>query len=252
MRNELLGFFIHKKRLVMIVGEGMIAKAFDRIGYTPISDVVIFASGVSNSGCTDTEEFIREESLLRSRIIAAKSRTIVYFSTSSVDDPGLVTRAYNRHKLGMENIIQQTAYNYTIFRLPIVVGTSKNPYTLINFLFNSIKKKKSFDLWLDATRNVIGVDEVACIVDYIVKKEFFNRQVISIGNPINYKMQFIVHCIEEFVSEKARFHAVYKGSDVRTNISQLMPIYRSLGINFDFRYYLPNLLMKHYAEKLFS
>ena len=47
----------------MIIGAGFIAKSFEEY-YKTREDIVIFASGVSDSQCSDIMEFYREEKLL--------------------------------------------------------------------------------------------------------------------------------------------------------------------------------------------
>lgn len=116
----------------MIIGRGLIAKAFEQ--YKEDDDVVVFSSGVSNSSETRESEFEREEELLRSNL--ASDRKFIYFSTVSVAD-GSHESPYIRHKAKMERIISENHDNYLIFRIPIVVGHNANKITF----FNSIKEK---------------------------------------------------------------------------------------------------------------
>ena len=46
----------------MVVGSGLLANTFE--SYRDNEDVIIFASGVSNSGCVDPEQFKRESNLV--------------------------------------------------------------------------------------------------------------------------------------------------------------------------------------------
>ena len=46
----------------MVVGSGLLANTFK--SYSDNEDVIIFASGVSNSGCVDLEQFKRELNLV--------------------------------------------------------------------------------------------------------------------------------------------------------------------------------------------
>ena len=48
------------------------------------------------------------------------------------------TGKYYHHKENMETIIESSALNYIIFRLPQVVGNGGNKNNLINFLFRHI------------------------------------------------------------------------------------------------------------------
>lgn len=111
----------------MIVGNGDIASVLnDRFA------AIFFASGVSNSQCTDNAEFEREKNKLNSYLLVnlAAQRSVFYFSTISIN---LVNTPYTKHKKEMENIIRRGAKNYNIIRLGnIDWGT--NPNTFINYL----------------------------------------------------------------------------------------------------------------------
>lgn len=106
----------------MIVGHGDIASVLkDREGF------LFFASGVSNSQCTDEEEYKREIKLLLEQDIRLH---LVYISTLAVFYSD--TR-YTQHKLQIERIIKRRFPKYTILRIGnITWGT--NPHTLINYL----------------------------------------------------------------------------------------------------------------------
>lgn len=88
---------------------------------------LFFASGVSNSQCTDEEQFKREKHLLLSQ---PKDLCIFYFSTISIytkDSP------YTTHKKAMEQIIRSNWNHYNILRLGNITF-GKNPNTFINYV----------------------------------------------------------------------------------------------------------------------
>src|SRR3990167_10458215 len=119
----------------MIIGNGMMATKFAK--YKNDKNIIIFASGVSNSKETRPSEFAREFDLLKDVVSKDSGKTIVYFSTSSMYDPIEKNSAYVQHKLEMENYIQNNVNKYYIFRISQVIGRAKNN-TLINFLINNI------------------------------------------------------------------------------------------------------------------
>ena len=84
----------------MVIGNGMIAKRF--AAYTGNDQFIIFASGVSNSRTNDTAAYNREAALLLDTIKHNKDKTLVYFSTCSIYDPGEKDSPYVLHKLKME------------------------------------------------------------------------------------------------------------------------------------------------------
>lgn len=134
----------------MVVGDGDIASALpERDG------LLFFASGVSNSQCTDEKEYQREVKLLK-----AQNRTahIVYFSSLAVFSS---TTRYARHKRQMELLVKRNFQHHTIIRLGNIDWGS-NPHTLINYL----KAHPEAEI-KDEYRYVISRDEFLHWVDLI-------------------------------------------------------------------------------------
>ena len=127
----------------MIVGSGDIASVLPNR-----DDLLFFASGVSNSQCTDEKEYDREVRLLMSQDDRAH---IVYFSSLGVMWSD--TR-YFQHKRYMEALVQENFPVYTIVRLGnIDFGT--NPNTLINYLRTHPEAEIK-----DEYRYIVGKDEL--------------------------------------------------------------------------------------------
>lgn len=109
----------------MVIGNGLLAKTFET--YHASNDVLIFASGVSNSKETNPEAFKRELALLKATIQNYPKAKLVYFSTASITDASVNTSAYVQHKIALENYIKSTTTNYLILRVSNVVGVNGNP-----------------------------------------------------------------------------------------------------------------------------
>lgn len=106
----------------MIIGHGDIASVLkDREGF------IFFASGVSNSQCTDEAEYDREIALLREQ---NPSQHLVYFSSLAIFYSD--TR-YVQHKRLMEDMVKARFPRHTIIRLGNI-SWGNNPHTLINYL----------------------------------------------------------------------------------------------------------------------
>lgn len=141
----------------MIIGRGLIATAFTNSLFdTP--PYVVFASGVSNSTESDPKAYARELALLDTYL--TKNTTLIYFSTTSIFDPTKASSLYIQHKLRIENRIREQADSYIIVRLPILVGRTPNPYTLINFLVNAIREKRPVELHTKACRHILDIDDL--------------------------------------------------------------------------------------------
>lgn len=107
-----------------IVGDGDIASVL------PDKErLLFFASGVSNSQCTDEKEYQREIDLLLEQ---PRSAHIVYFSSIGVLDG---SSRYYRHKRDMELTIKINFLRHCIIRIGNI-SWGDNPHTLINYLKN--------------------------------------------------------------------------------------------------------------------
>ncbi len=107
----------------MVIGSGDIASAL-----TARQGITFFASGVSNSLCTDQKEFDREKELLNKVYKLNKENRLVYFSTLSIyekDTP------YTKHKRNQEEYIKWRFPKYCIIRIGNITW-GINPHTIIN------------------------------------------------------------------------------------------------------------------------
>lgn len=221
----------------MIIGNGMLANLF--INYAHNEEILILASGVSNSKETKSEAFAREFNLIRSTIHNNPDKTIVYFGTSSMYDPISKNSPYVKHKLEMEEYITQYAAKYYIFRISQIIGRANNP-TLINFLINNILHGKSFDVWSGSTRNLISIEDVKLIISYIIDHGMYLNSVVNVANSHNIAMPELITIVEQVLNLKANCTYVTKGFPFeKINIEPIMKICIKLGINFnDSTYYI--------------
>lgn len=226
----------------MIVGNGMLAQAFEK--YEDTNDVIIFASGVSNSREIDDSAFEREKSLLLDNMNLYPDKTFVYFSTCSITDPSMTDSRYVLHKLQMENIIQKNHEKFYIFRLPQVVGKTKSP-TIIHFLYDKITAGESFDIWANSTRNLIDVQDIVKIVDFILNNTLYRNEVTNIASPFSLSVQKIVHIIEAITHKKATYQLLEKGAPYAIDISKITPFLSNTGVNFD-ENYIKKIISRYY------
>lgn len=218
----------------MLIGNGMLAKKFD--SYKLNDKIVIFASGVSNSNETSIDAFKREELLLNETIKNLDNCALVYFSTCSMYDTYFEQKEYTHHKIKIENMIINSKINYLICRLPQVIGDN-NKSQLMGFLYEKIQTNEKFTLF-DIERNIIDIDDVKTIVDFILDSKIFMNKIINIANPTNVKVRDLVRYIEISCNKKADYTIVQKQGHFNINISNLEDIYSNL-----------NLFSKDYIER---
>ena len=214
----------------MIIGNGMIAKEF--ASYLDVEDIIIFASGVSNSNEQRISEFNREKKLLIKSIVANKR--FIYMSTTSIYDTYFEHSKYVKHKLEMEKIISTYSDNYIIIRLPQVAGKN-NKFQLLGFLNKKIQTNEVFNLY-DIERNIIDIMDV---------NNLFQNKIINIANTNNIKVMQLVSKMEKILRKKARYNIDNKSGNLFINIENIKYILDDLNINNDT--YIDDLLEKYYG-----
>lgn len=221
----------------MVVGNGMIAHAFSI--YKDDEEIVIYASGVSNSKEDNNYAYQREFELLKEFV---GSKKLVYFSTISIFDKSLKESKYINHKLKIENFIKENFKNYLIFRLPNVVGKSGNPNTSFNYFKNKIVNNEEFDIQKNATRYFIDVEDLSKILPIIISKET-NKIINTCFNNKLYVTQMICF-FEELLQIEAKKSIIEEGEDYTIDNSYFMNImeYNNFEINKD---YNKNLIKKY-------
>lgn len=225
----------------MIVGRGMIANAFNT--YKESENVVIFASGVSNSQLNDKSAFDREKKLLKNTIQSYPKCTFVYFGTCSVDDPELCESPYVMHKKEMEKLIKKSCESYFIFRLSQVVGNGSSP-TLINFIVDKLESEELFHIWKNSTRNLIDIDDVFKIADYLIQNNLYKNEIINIATPLSLSIFEIVEIMEKLINKKGSYKIEDKGGSYSIDISKITPLLNKINICFNEDY--PSSIIKKY------
>ena len=230
----------------MLIGSGLLAQAFAPT-FSDREDVCIYAAGVSNSSCTDPQEFQRERMRLADALHQARHvDAFVYFGTCSVADPEAQNTPYVQHKLAMEQLVSAHP-RHLILRLPQVAGNTPNPHTLLNFLYARISRSEAFQLWSNAKRSIIDVDDVAAIFRQLIAKDTLRNVTINIANPTSYPMMDIVRAMEKAVGKHAVYAVFERGSGYPIDIQAIFPVLDMAGVKFD-KDYLERVIGKYYGK----
>ena len=202
----------------MIIGNGMIAKSFKK--YNDNNNILIFASGVSNSRETKKDSFYRERLLLENAINNNPEKVLVYFSTCSICDKFLTKTSYVRHKKELEDLIKKRVDKFYIFRLPQVVGNSSSP-TLVKFLFDSILNNERVGINQNSKRNLICESDVFFIADHLIKNNLYCNEITNIATPNNTPVIHIVKNIEKITGLSLNYHMIDSGYSFDINIDKI-------------------------------
>lgn len=232
----------------MILGNGLLARAFTP-DFGERDDVLIIASGVSNSRETCGEAFQRERSLLESGL--SGNKVAVYFSTCSIDDPTLLDSPYIRHKLAMEALVAARSLRWAVFRLPQIVGRTPNPHTLTNYLNHRITTGEHFQVWTSATRNLIDVDQVAVIARRLLSGDASPNCVSNIASPFNISVLELVHIFERVLGKRGNYALIAEGCSYPIEVEHAMSAAVEEGVSFgmDCTDYVTSLVRKYYEPR---
>lgn len=222
----------------MIIGNGMLANTFSK--YKNINDVIIFASGVSNSQEKEMKAFDRELQLIQSTLCQNPNKLFVYFSTCSMYDPLLSETAYVKHKLIIEKYITKNAKRHLILRVSQILGESKNK-TLVNFLFESIISNQTFEVWKNSNRNLIALEDVLQISNTLIEDKKYYNTIYHVANSSFITVPKLVNIFEEILQKKANCLYLDKGCLYRSIPLDISHITSKLNIVFNDTYYYEHI-----------
>jgi nucleoside-diphosphate-sugar epimerase len=226
----------------MIIGNGLIARAFKSY-FDNDSDFIVFASGVSNSSETSLNEFNRERSLLLNAI--AENKFLLYFSTCSLYDGELKNSPYVQHKKEMEALVSESRL-FVIFRLPQLIGKTENQNTLTNYIFSHIVKGIKFCVWKKAQRNIIDIEDVANIVNYLIRHTNIHNSVINVACSFSISMPTLISIFEKVIGISAKYELIDSGVPYAIDVTRVLEVLPKLGINFDDDY-IEKIIRKYYS-----
>ncbi|WP_299276334.1 NAD-dependent epimerase [uncultured Psychroserpens sp.] len=228
----------------MVVGNGLMAKAFN--DFSDREDIIVFASGVSNSTETKSSEFEREFNLLKKIITSFPDAKLIYFSTCSIEDNAVNQRPYVQHKLRLEQFIAEHVKNYLIFRVSNVVGHQGNIHTIMNYLVQSVKNSNTIEVWQHAERNLIDADDVKLIVEDINRSQLHNS-IVNVASRHSILVVDIIKEIEDYLGKKAQLSFIDKGNSLQIDTTQISTTLDKIEkVNGSGLEYIYNLLKKYY------
>ena len=227
-----------------IVGNGLIGRAFREVAgrYKDIK-VTIFASGVAKSAEKRSEEYAREADMIGKEI--SMGNKIIYFSTCSILQKHATD--YIAHKRGIEKILIESS-ECLIVRLPQVVGKNPNQNTVVEFFYRSLMAGNHFDIYANAHRSLIDVEDVVRIVLIALNADYHVGNVINISSGYQVLAIEIVRWFEKNLGIKGNYNII------RSNVEELavdLTLAKSLlgeaDIIFESHYW-KNVLKKYYSR----
>lgn len=228
----------------MILGKGLIGTALQAIDR---EHVLFCASGVSNLYGHIAAQRLREENLLRDHIMQHPDKTIVYFSSFSINDTDDTKNTpYLLHKKFMEDLVKTTASNFLIVRTSNVVGGRGQPGNLTNFIYHHLMNNIPFDVWTNTNRNLIDVEHLAAMTDYYLKNYAVNTTAFMV-NPVDIPIKEVVLVFERLLKKKANYDLVAKGDYYLSDKTFAKEAFAALRI--DENNYVERLVQKYFMDR---
>jgi nucleoside-diphosphate-sugar epimerase len=225
----------------MVVGNGLIANAFQC--YRDNTDIILFASGVSNSKELDDNLYRKEFDLLKT-FVGNKSK-LIYFSTCSIYDSSLSDSKYIFHKLTIEKFIRDNFERFIIFRLPNVVGATNNNNTFFNFFRNKLKNFETVKIQKDGVRYLIDIDDLVLYLPLIIDSKSDNCSInVSFDNKL--KIIEIIEIMEEILKIKSKKLIIEGGCDYNIDNHEFKKLTKISSFNNNYNY---ELLKKYLINK---
>jgi glycosyltransferase involved in cell wall biosynthesis len=231
----------------MVIGSGAIAQRF--IDYSLQSKYLLFVGNANDAAITNEVIYNNEERDVFDALQKFPAALFVYFSSCSILDRSVAHTPYVQHKIRMENLIRNSGRSFLILRLPQLLALSDTDSSLISYLVSSIANQKHFELWKNAKKNVIDIDDVHAIVGALLDNRKYTNKIINIASPQQISASDLVHHIENFLGVKANYSHVEKGSAFDIEISEIKPIIRDLSLDFDGKY-IESSLRKYFSHYL--
>lgn len=192
----------------MVIGSGLIASAFRP--FSGVDDILIFASGVSNSTTAIDADYAREQQLLEDQ--AGTSARLVYFSTCSLYDPTLRSSPYILHKARMEKLVSSLFPDHVILRLPNIIGPGSNPHTLGNHIRDYILDGRTLVIHRNACRYLMDVDILYPACEGMIRAEAFSGKVVDVCFDQPTGLPELVKVMEEVLGKTAVVTEVERGA----------------------------------------
>lgn len=209
--------FVYLVLCMFVIGNGQLGKAFKS---ECIDDVIVLASGVSDSTCSDKQAFLREQDLIEYHLERNPNKKVVYFSSCALSAGGeYANTPYYSHKKIMEKLIQSKTDRFYIFRLPQLFGSLISHKTIINFFYESILNGTRFKVYDDAYRYLIHISDVKTLVLSYLK--YSDPICVDLANPYPYKVLDIVHTLEKALNKNANYELIRKSDKYELDLSEM-------------------------------
>ena len=226
-----------------IIGNGFIGRNVNKLRkYIIKSGYTIYTAGISNSNTNSKKELRKEIRLFKIFSKENNSKKLIFISTADVSNNLKRNNLYIINKVKIENIIRKEFNDYIIFRLPQIIGNSKNKKTLINYFYRNIKKNKTIDVLSGVKRNILDIDDVIKVLKIIIFEKKLIKRTITLSNKYFVQPIDIVKIFEKKLNKvaKIRFKRVSKENwNLENDMSK--KLFNKAKVKFDKNYLIKKI-----------
>ena len=194
--------------MTKVIGGGLLARSMSQLPFS--RDCLVLASGVADSGEQRLSAFEREVDVVRTSIRAHPESRALYFSTCSVVQQRQTP--YTRHKLNMESIVAAEASSFQIYRLPQVVGVTRN-LTLVSYFVDALLRRRRLTVQSLARRNLLGASDVGRLVHHLVENDVEPNTVRSLVSARSVPVLEILQAVADLLGVRPAFDLVHDGEN---------------------------------------
>lgn len=235
---------MESKKINMIIGSGLIGAEFKNSIISDNDQIVIYAKGVSNSNCSDANEFIRDFNSLYD-FMQSKNENVILYYISTCGVYSEKNNLYIKHKLRCEELVRSYK-NIYIVRLPQVAGKVINDNNLCGYIYNCLTYNKKIHIFKNAKRNIIDVEDVKKTLLYIIINEIKMPETFNIAAPEDIDINDFIKSLEIYTGRTLdKIYVEGEACNYKISINDVRGVYSDLKMNFENSYALKTFIKNY-------
>jgi glycosyltransferase involved in cell wall biosynthesis len=228
-------------------GCGSIANRFANFNLQ--SRHLVFVDSIHNANASNSTEISNQRQMLRSALATlSKSETFVYFSSCDIDNKKQESSPFLLHKIWAEQLVQESANNYLIVRLPEVFGLMDAEEGIVSSLISKIHTGARFRL-PSTQYNFIDLDHVYAIVSFILDSKELHNTIVNVASSNNTSTLDLMLILEEYLGKAGNYEFYQDNGSCEIDISSIRQAINCLDIDFG-KNYLRKCVEKYYEYYL--
>ena len=106
-----------------------------------------------------------------------------------------------------------------------------NDETLVNYFIKKIKNSEEFEIWKNATRNIVAIDDLFKIASHIIDNHLYNNKLINLEYDRSVSVIDLVTVIEDLLGISAIYLIKNKGVGLSIDNTEVREVMRELKIS---------------------